>query len=124
MLQCHVYIYVRPIITVLTFCIGSTPTIPELLNFKTGDHSVNVPREIGSKYQNFGAQLLQEHTLAHIDALEHQYQRRCENINCHILQEWLEGRGRKPTTWATLVRVLCDIEKGELARTLEESLSA
>ncbi len=96
--------------------------MPELLNFKAGDRSINIPREIGSKYQNFGAQLLQEHTSAHIDDLEHQYQRNGKNINCHILHEWLEGRGRKPTTWATLARVLHDIEKGELAANLEAFL--
>ena len=97
--------------------------MPELLNFKAGDRSINIPREIGSKYQNFGAQLLQEHTSAHIEDLERQYLRNGEDINCHILQEWLEGRGRKPTTWATLARVLRDIEKGELAAKLEESFS-
>ena len=97
--------------------------MPELLNFKVGNRNINFPREIGSKYQNFGAQLLQEDTLAHIEDLEHQYLKNGEDINCHILQEWLEGRGRKPTTWATLVRVLHDIEKGELAEKLEESFS-
>ena len=98
----------------------STPTMPELLNFKAGDRNINIPREIGSKYQNFGAQLLQEHTSAHIYDLEHQYHRNGEEINHRILHEWLEGRGRKPTTWATLARVLHDIEKGELAAKLEE----
>ena len=100
--------------------------MPELLNFKAagGDRSINIPREIGSKYQNFGAQLLQEHTSAYIDDLEHRYRGNCEDINHHILQEWLEGRGRKPTTWATLARVLHDIEKGELAAKLEAFLSS
>ena len=97
--------------------------MPELLNFKAGDRCINIPREIGSKYQNFGAQLLQEHTSAHIDDLEQQYRGNGENINRHILHEWLEGKGRKPKTWATLASVLHDIEKGELARTLEDSLS-
>ena len=98
--------------------------MPELLSFKAGDRNINIPREIGSRYQNFGTQLLQESTSAHIDALAHQYQRNCEDINRHILQEWLEGRGRKPTTWATLARVLCDIEKGELEAKLEEFLTS
>ena len=93
--------------------------MPEVLNFKTGDRNINIPREIGSKYQNFGAQLLQEHTSAHIDDLEHHYRGSGEDINRHILQEWLEGRGRKPMTWATLARVLRDIEMGELAAKLE-----
>ena len=107
----------------LSFHTDSTPTMPELLNFKAGDRSINIPREIGSKYQNFGAQLLQEHTSAHIDDLQQQYQRNGENINRCILNEWLEGKGRKPTTWATLAKVLNDIEKGELAAKLEEFLS-
>ena len=96
--------------------------MPELLNFKAGDRNINIPREIGSKYQNFGAQLLQEDTLAHIDDLEHRYHGNGEEINCRILHEWLEGRGRKPTTWTTLARVLHDIEMGQLAAKLEEFL--
>ena len=100
---------------------GSTPTMPELLHFKAGSRHINIPREIGSKYHNFGAQLLQEHTAAHFEDLEHQYQRNGEEINCHILQEWLDGKGRKPTTWATLVKVLNDIEMGELANKIEAS---
>ena len=98
----------------------STPTMHKLLDFKAGDHNINIPREIGSKYQNFGAQLLQEHTLAHIDDLEHRYRGNGEEINRRILHEWLEGRGRKPMTWATLAKVLNDIEKGELAAKLQE----
>ena len=110
-------------IILIFFHSDSTPTMPELLNFKAADDYINIPREIGSKYQNFGALLLKERTLAHIYDLEHQYHRNGEEINCHILHEWLEGRGRKPTTWATLARVLHDIEKGELAAKLEEFLS-
>ena len=98
--------------------------MPELLNFKTGDHSINIAREIGSRYRSFGVQLLQESTLAHIEDLEQQYLRNGEDICYRILQEWLEGRGRKPTTWATLARVLRDIEKGELATKLEEFLTS
>ena len=91
----------------------------ELLHFKTGGHHINIPREIGSKYYNLGTLLLQEHTSAHIEDLEHQYQRNGEEINRHILQEWLAGKGRKPTTWATLVKVLNDNEMGELANKIE-----
>ena len=96
--------------------------MPDVLNFNAGDRSINIPREVGAKYHNFGAQLLQEPTLAHIDDLERQYQRNGEDINRHILQEWLDGKGRKPTSWATLVKVLSDIGKGELAKKLENIL--
>lgn len=97
--------------------------MPELLSFNTGDcHIINLPREIGCKYHIFGSLLLLEKTAAHIEDLEHQCQRNGEEINLHVLQEWLEGRGRKPTTWATLLNVLRDIEMGELAATLERCL--
>ena len=95
--------------------------MPELLNFNAGDRNINIPREIGSKYHNFGAQLLQDNTSAHIEDLERQYQRNGEDINRRILQEWLDGTGRKPITWTTLVKVLSDIGMGELAKKLEES---
>ena len=62
------------------FFTETTPTIPELLNFKAGDSNINIPREIGAKYRNFGADLLQESTLAHIEDLEHQYLRNGEDI--------------------------------------------
>ena len=38
-----------------------------------------------------------------------------EEINVEVLQEWVEGRGRQPVTWDTLVDVLCDAQLTELA---------
>ena len=59
------------------------------------------------------------HTLAHIYDLEQQHQRKLmvkkSTIPFFILYKWLEGRGRKPMTRATLARVLHIIGKGELA---------
>ena len=102
------------------FTLGPTPTMPELLNFKTlCGHVINIPREIGCKYHNFGTLLLEDQTMAHIRDLEHQLQKDGEEINRHILQEWLEGKGKKPITWGTLVKVLSDIGMGELAKKVE-----
>ena len=42
-----------------------------------------------------------------------------EEINTEILQEWLTGRGKQPVTWATLVKVLCDIKLSVLAGEIE-----
>ena len=97
--------------------------MPELLSFNVGNHNINIPREIGSNYHNFGAELLQEHTLTHIYDLENQYNKNGERINSHILDEWLNGKGKKPTSWATLISVFNDIGKGELAAKLKKSLS-
>ena len=39
-----------------------------------------------------------------------------------VLEEWLGGKGKEPKSWATLVEVLIDIEPGELARQIKESI--
>ena len=106
------------------FYIGSTltPTMPELLTFKYGDTTINIPREIGFKYLMFGALLLMDNTMTHILDLEQQCQKNGEQINIRILNEWLEGKGKKPTTWATLVMVLDGIDMGELAKKLGKCL--
>ena len=42
-------------------------------------------------------------------------------IDCctHMMREWLEGRGRQPATWATLIDLLKDAELNDLAQQLE-----
>ena len=36
--------------------------------------------------------------------------------------EWLEGKGRNPTTWGTVLQALNEARQGELAKDLEEVL--
>ena len=40
-------------------------------------------------------------------------------INLEILQEWINGRGRQPVSWATLTEVLRDVGLSELASDIE-----
>ena len=68
---------------------------------------------------DFGTCLLDDSTGAKIKNLEHQHQRHAEHINTAILQQWLNGRGKQPVTWATLVEVLRDIELYTLADDIE-----
>ena len=95
----------------------------QLLNFKPADgtSNINIPLRIGVKYFNFGTQLLRG-DFGYIRSLEQQYNRDSGSINTVILEEWLGGKGRDPKSWATLVEVLIDIELGELARQIEESI--
>ena len=39
-----------------------------------------------------------------------------------ILQRWLEGMGKHPTTWATLIKVLRDVDLSQLANDIEKNL--
>ena len=105
-----------------TNSLNLTPTVPDLLHFRAvGDRYINIPREVGTKYQNFGALLLLDNTTAHVDALAHELRWNAEGINLRILQEWLVGKGKEPKTWATLVKVLNDIEMGELAHLVQQA---
>ena len=41
-----------------------------------------------------------------------------------VVGEWLSGRGRRPTSWSTVIEALNEIELGELAKDLETVLEA
>ena len=43
------------------------------------------------------------------------------NITAEILKEWLQGKGRKPVTWQTLVNCLRDTDLNILADVIESS---
>ena len=50
-------------------------------------------------------------------------ERQVEHACRHILEQWsLDGEGRQPVTWGTLVEVLVDIEHGTLAGDLRREL--
>ena len=80
--------------------------------------SVDIPREVGAKYSDFGIHLLQDATGNHMLALEQELNRKAEDINKRILTEWLSGQGR-PVTWEALVEVLNIIGMGELAKRIK-----
>ena len=42
---------------------------------------------------------------------------------CHAMfSEWLEGKGRTPTTWETVIKALEEADLGEVAQDLKEVL--
>ena len=50
-------------------------------------------------------------------------ERHAEDACCRVFIEWLEGKGRTPTTWGTVLHALNEAEQGELANDLEEVLN-
>ena len=95
-------------------------TMSIIRNFPvTTDTIANIPREVGTKYFEFGTHLLQDTTGAFIRSLEVELNRNSELINQRILEQWLKGEGR-PVSWATLVEVLNIIQMGELAKQIED----
>ena len=41
---------------------------------------------------------------------------------CEMMQQWLDGEGRKPVTWSTLIESLVDTGFLDLAENLQEIL--
>ena len=100
-------------------CITSL-TLGELLNFRLLDGTtLNVAELISTKYYQFGIQLLLDTTGARVSALEHTHMRNALNINCAILQGWLEGGG-VPVSWKELVKVLRTVRLNTLADSISQ----
>ena len=70
-----------------------------------------------------GTLLLNDDTGDITDAIIDECRENASRINCKILQQWIQGKGRQPVTWDTLVGVLRSINLSELANTIESALS-
>ena len=94
----------------------TNPNLQELLKFTCTDGRViSIPVEIGVKYFEFGIFLLDDRSGSRVKSMASKHQNVAKQINIEILQEWLEGSGKKPVSWATLVEVLRDIGLSTLA---------
>ena len=78
---------------------------------------------VGTNYEMLGTLLLNDDTGAKTAAIVEEYQRNAFKINYKVLQQWIQGQGRLPVTWDTLVGVLRSINLSELASTIESALS-
>eukprot|EP00731_Ephydatia_muelleri_P009364 Em0004g1702a len=58
------------------------------------------------QYPDLGILLLEDDNGVLVDSLTSEHQRNTEEITRAILQRWIAGTGRKPTTWMTLADVL------------------
>ena len=91
------------------------PTLPRLQTLTTAFGSVRIIERIGVKNHDLGICLLNDYTGAITSNIEAQYAPDQNRITKAILQRWLEGTGRTPQSWATLLTVLREIELKSLA---------
>ena len=101
------------------------PTLPKLLNLKTSSGStVNIVQQIGTHYSTLGPLLLRDDTGAVTLAIVSQHQRDVALINQEILTRWLQGQGKLPVSWYTLIDVFKNAGLLELAQMIQDSLTA
>ena len=82
----------------------------------------NVLERVGTRYTDFGTFLLEDHTGMKVSAIETARLRVSAPILQDIFQEWLQGRGKEPVTYATLVECLRSANLNVLADDIQEVL--
>ena len=99
------------------------PTLPLLQRFLTKSGGViKIIQEIGTKKHDLGIHLLNDVKGTVTDNIEAQHNPYQTSIIRAIFQKWLEGTGRTPQSWGTLVTVLREIELRVLAQEIEDNL--
>ena len=92
------------------------------MRFKTGSGNINILKQIGAHYWELGILLLDDDTGADTQAIIEHHHEDATKINIQIFQKWIQGRGKLPVEWSTLVEVLKDIGLSELAIKMEQTL--
>ena len=91
----------------------------ECITFQGRERTINIPREIGSNYSQFGILLLNDLNGTKVSNIEYKHRGDAVQINTEILREWATGRGKQPVSWETLTEVLRNIGLGALASEIE-----
>jgi hypothetical protein len=103
--------------------LDSTPSLVELLSFPTKHGNINIPKEIGIKYDTFGILLLKDRTGAMVDGIELKHLKDSVKINIEILKKWIRGEaGEKPVSWRTLITCLRNSGMSTLASDIQQTL--
>ena len=89
---------------------------------KSDGSEIDIIARIGDKDNVLGIQLLNDDDGTKTDALEKKFSHDPYRISLHIFKLWLQGQGKKPITWGTLVNVLKRINLNALANDIETSL--
>lgn len=101
--------------------LSDAPTLPKLqfLQTKSGK-GINIIESIGAKYNAVGTLLLEDEDGVKMEAIVISQYQKVPNINHHILSTWLQGGGKKPVTWSTLIDVFKKVGLTRLARSIKQ----
>ena len=101
----------------------SKPTLREIISFKTSTgEMVNVLEEIGANYEDFGMLLLNDETGAVTGNIT-SFGRSIFDFKLKIVKRWLQGQGKEPVTWSTLIDVMKELKCDVLAQTIKDNLT-
>ena len=93
-----------------------TPKLYELDFLKGNGKTIKVIKWTAAKWELVAIRLhFESHDISRIGMDNHQ---QAIDATRTVFMEWLEGKGRKPTTWKTLINALDEADFSELASDL------
>ena len=102
---------------------GDCPSLTDLRKFPVKDGFKDIVSEIKSDYEHFGILLLEDESGIEIKGIETAKLGIPVAITVEILRRWLQGKGRLPVTWSTLVGCLRNAKLNVAADYIENGLS-
>ena len=93
-----------------------------LLTIRKALGNRKLANEIGERYHVFGHSLLCDDEGTETRKIEASFESAVE-INNEIFGCWLQGRGRQPVEWDTIIATLRDISMDDLASHIEHNLA-
>ena len=101
---------------------NNTASDEMLLSLKTLYGKLNIAREIGEAYKQFGRSLLEDKDETVTTSIAERLDHNAAAINQEILGLWLQGKGRQPVQWSTVIDTLREINLLDLASQMEQNL--
>ena len=84
----------------------------------------DIVAEIQNDYELFGTLLLKDTSGSVIRSIKTVTHGSPLDSTAAILHQWLEGKGRQPVTWRTLIECLRDMKLNIVAESIEGALSS
>ena len=99
--------------------LGHKPRLYELDRITGSGKTVKVINRAAHEWKKVATRLYFEgHDILTIQRNEHQVEDACRTM----FIEWLEGKGRTPTTWETVINALEEAELADVAKDLKDIL--
>lgn len=118
----YCYIHVEKIVSSCTSA-DAPPSLVVLRHFPVKNGLIDIPEQIGTDYEKFGTFLLEDESGNKVKNIKVSERDDPLVITVEILRQWLQGKGKKPVTWQTLVTCLQDTGLHVLAGKIDDSLS-
>ena len=122
MVNLLLYIHVETIVSSCTST-DAPPSLDVLRRFPVKNVHIDIPEQIGADYGKFGTFLLEDKSGNKVKNIKVSEHGDPLLITVEILHQWLQGKGKKPVTWQTLVTCLQDTGLYVLAKNIDDSLS-